>query len=119
MLSCLDGTASRPPEYVPKTWQSRLKCSKMGRHPPRRDRRLQFELPWSHGNHAPLMTQQSRLKGLTWTGTPLEGQAPASPLDMVRCIATARITMPRSVVRLSAGRLSLSLTDQACCTLRA
>ena len=46
-------------------------------------------------------------------GTPLEGQEPASAVDMVRTIATARIVMPRTVVRLSAGRLSLSLTDQA------
>ena len=58
------------------------------------------------------------LNCLRWAGTPLEGQAPASPLDMIRCIATARITMPRSVVRLSAGRLSLSITDQACRPLR-
>lgn len=48
-------------------------------------------------------------------GTPLEGQTPPSGIDMVRCIATARITMPQSVVRLSAGRMSLSLSDQALC----
>ena len=34
-------------------------------------------------------------------------------MDMARCIATARVAMPRSVVRLSAGRLKLSLADQA------
>ena len=45
-------------------------------------------------------------------GTPLEGQEPASAVDMVRTIATARVVMPKTVVRLSAGRLSLSLTDQ-------
>lgn len=34
-------------------------------------------------------------------------------MDLVRCIATARIVMPRTVVRLSAGRLDLSEADQA------
>jgi hypothetical protein len=32
--------------------------------------------------------------------------------QVVRCIATARVVMPRSVVRLSAGRLNFSLADQ-------
>lgn len=34
-------------------------------------------------------------------------------MDLVRCIATARIVMPRTVVRLSAGRLDLSAAEQA------
>ena len=46
-------------------------------------------------------------------GTPLEGMAPPGALDVVRCVAAARMLMPRSVVRLSAGRLKFSLTDQA------
>lgn len=41
-----------------------------------------------------------------------QDQAPPSALDIIRCIATARITMPRSVVRLSAGRLNFSRSDQ-------
>ena len=45
-------------------------------------------------------------------GTPLEGAAPPGPLDIVRCVAAARVLMPRSVVRLSAGRLNFSKTDQ-------
>ncbi|CAL8463522.1 g3056 [Coccomyxa elongata] len=48
-------------------------------------------------------------------GTPLQDQPPPSALEVVRCIATARIVMPRSVVRLSAGRLNFSLSDQALC----
>jgi len=48
-------------------------------------------------------------------GTPLEGQDPASVWDMVRTIATARIIMPKSMVRLSAGRLELSYEGQAFC----
>ena len=46
-------------------------------------------------------------------GTPLEGSTPVSIFEVARTIATARITMPRSVVRLSAGRLSFSEMDQA------
>jgi len=50
-------------------------------------------------------------------GTPLGERAPADPLDLVRLIATARILMPASYVRLSAGRLSLSDEAQALCFL--
>ena len=50
-------------------------------------------------------------------GTPLAGRPPEDPLDLVRMIATARILMPRSYVRLSAGRLSLSDEGQALCFL--
>jgi biotin synthase len=50
-------------------------------------------------------------------GTPL-GERPAEdPLELVRMIATARLLMPRSMVRLSAGRLSLSDEAQALCFL--
>jgi len=50
-------------------------------------------------------------------GTPL-GQLPAEdPFELVRTIATARILMPASMVRLSAGRLSLSDEAQALCFL--
>lgn len=50
-------------------------------------------------------------------GTPLAGRAETDPLEMVRMIATARILMPGSMVRLSAGRLSLSDEAQALCFL--
>src|SRR5690606_1284519 len=46
-------------------------------------------------------------------GTPLADRAPVSALDMTRTIATARILMPKSIVRLSAGRLSMSMEAQA------
>ena len=48
-------------------------------------------------------------------GTPLEDAAPEDPLELVRTIATARILMPRSYVRLSAGRLQLTDEAQALC----
>ncbi|HEX4887162.1 MAG TPA: biotin synthase BioB [Luteibaculaceae bacterium] len=48
-------------------------------------------------------------------GTPLENQEEVHVFDMVRMIATARILMPTSMVRLSAGRLSMSEEGQAFC----
>jgi biotin synthase len=50
-------------------------------------------------------------------GTPMEENDPIDPLELVRMIATARIIMPKSFVRLSAGRMSLSVSDQALCFL--
>jgi biotin synthase len=50
-------------------------------------------------------------------GTPLADRAPEDPLELVRTIATARILMPASFVRLSAGRLSLTDEAQALCFL--
>jgi biotin synthase len=50
-------------------------------------------------------------------GTPLAEREAPDALDLVRLIATARILMPRSYVRLSAGRLSLSDEAQALCFL--
>ncbi len=48
-------------------------------------------------------------------GTPLADLPQVSALDFVRVIATARILMPASIVRLSAGRLQLSEESQALC----
>ena len=45
-------------------------------------------------------------------GTPMQDNEAPAAVDIIRCVATARVTMPRSVVRLSAGRLNFSLTDQ-------
>ncbi|MFD1257776.1 biotin synthase BioB [Mucilaginibacter terrae] len=48
-------------------------------------------------------------------GTPLADQPRVSVWDMVRMIATARIIMPRTQVRLSAGRTEMSTVEQALC----
>lgn len=48
-------------------------------------------------------------------GTPLENQKAVPIWDMLRMIATARILMPQAMVRLSAGRINMSNTDQALC----
>ena len=50
-------------------------------------------------------------------GTPLADSEPVDPLDFVRVIAVARITMPRARVRLSAGRQQLGDAVQALCFL--
>ncbi len=50
-------------------------------------------------------------------GTPVGDAAPIDAIDFVRTIAVARITMPRSMVRLSAGRESMSAETQALCFL--
>jgi biotin synthase len=50
-------------------------------------------------------------------GTPLHGLEPLDPLEFVRVIAVARITMPRARVRLSAGRAQLGEAVQALCFL--
>jgi biotin synthase len=50
-------------------------------------------------------------------GTPLAGGVALEPIDFVRTIAVARIAMPQSVVRLSAGREDMSEETQALCFL--
>jgi biotin synthase len=50
-------------------------------------------------------------------GTPLHGTALLDPFEFVRTIAVARILMPKSVVRLSAGRAEMSEELQALCFL--
>ncbi|KAK9997156.1 hypothetical protein SO802_021842 [Lithocarpus litseifolius] len=50
-------------------------------------------------------------------GTPLQDQKPVEIWEMVRMIATARIVMPKAMVRLSAGRVRFSIPEQALCFL--
>ena len=50
-------------------------------------------------------------------GTPLHGLPPLDPLELVRTIATARLLMPKSYLRLSAGRTDMSDAVQALCFL--
>ncbi len=50
-------------------------------------------------------------------GTPLEGRDRVNVWEMVRMIATARILMPKAMVRLSAGRNEMSFEQQALCFL--
>ena len=48
-------------------------------------------------------------------GTPMEGQPKVPSWEMARMIATARILMPQSMVRLSAGRVRMNFEEQALC----
>ena len=48
-------------------------------------------------------------------GTPLENNEKVVVWDMIRMIATARILMPKTMVRLSAGRTDMSIAEQAMC----
>lgn len=50
-------------------------------------------------------------------GTPLADRPPVDPLELVRMCATARILMPKAIVRLSAGRTALSREAQILCFL--
>ncbi|PPQ63506.1 hypothetical protein CVT24_004734 [Panaeolus cyanescens] len=48
-------------------------------------------------------------------GTPLEKNEPVAVHTLIRTIATARITMPATIIRLAAGRNTLAETEQAMC----
>ena len=50
-------------------------------------------------------------------GTPLENNEPVSFWEFLPLVAIARLTMPRAMVRLSGGRLRLSVEQQALCFL--
>ncbi|HNL85105.1 MAG TPA: biotin synthase, partial [Chitinophagales bacterium] len=50
-------------------------------------------------------------------GTPLEGMKRVAVFDMVRMIATVRLVMPKTKIRLSAGRLDMPVAEQALCFL--
>jgi biotin synthase len=50
-------------------------------------------------------------------GTPLEGKQKVQTWEMVRMIATARILMPKAMVRLSAGRNEMNVEQQSLCFL--
>ena len=48
-------------------------------------------------------------------GTPLQDNPKVDVWDMIRMIATARLIMPKAMVRLSAGRTEMTLSEQALC----
>ena len=48
-------------------------------------------------------------------GTPLESQPQVPVWDVIRMVAAARIVMPGAMVRLSAGRITMSVAEQALC----
>lgn len=50
-------------------------------------------------------------------GTPLENRLKVTIWEMIRMIATARIAMPKSIIRFSAGRLEYRMSEQTLCFL--
>ncbi|KAI1314150.1 biotin synthetase [Xylaria venustula] len=48
-------------------------------------------------------------------GTPMFGQEPVKLEDVVRCIATARLVMPATIIRLAAGRVTMPESEQMLC----
>ena len=48
-------------------------------------------------------------------GTPMFGEEPVKLEDLVRCIATARLVMPSTVIRLAAGRVTMPESEQMLC----
>ncbi|MEM6821422.1 MAG: biotin synthase BioB [Verrucomicrobiota bacterium] len=52
---------------------------------------------------------------MTIPGTPMEEQKPVETFDLIRMIATARIVLPKTKIRLSAGRTEMSKETQAWC----
>lgn len=77
--------------------------------------RLQFLLTLSRRPSPPHSIPINRL--LTVPGTPLEKQSPTAIWEMIRMVATTRIIFPKAMVRLSAGRMSMSYEQQALCFL--
>ena len=64
---------------------------------------------------SPLAVAELREDLIQVPGTPLYGLPDFSPLELVRTVAAARLVMPASVVRLSAGRASMSEELHALC----
>ena len=77
--------------------------------------RLELLLSLCRRNPHPESVPINRLSQIP--GTPLEDQLKISIWEMIRAIAVARIVLPESMVRLSAGRIEMSYEQQALCFL--
>lgn len=75
--------------------------------------RLELLLTLCKRNPHPESVPINRLSQIP--GTPLENQPKVSIWDMVRIIAVARIVLPKSMIRLSCGRIEMSYEEQALC----
>jgi biotin synthase len=77
--------------------------------------RLELLLTLCQRNPHPESVPINRLSQIP--GTPLENQPKVSVWEMIRLIATARIVMPKAMIRLSAGRIEMSFEEQTLCFL--
>ena len=80
-----------------------------------REDRVSLLLQIANLNPQPKSVPINRL--IAFSGTPLGNSAPIDDIEFVRTIAVARIILPNSVVRLSAGRAELSESTQILCFL--
>jgi biotin synthase len=78
-----------------------------------RDDRIEFLLTLANLESPPESVPINRL--IPVDGTPLAKATPVDGIELVRTVATARILMPRSTVRLTAGRTEMSEELQALC----
>ena len=62
---------------------------------------------WTHGSSVPL-NQLIKIPG-----TPLENKDDLNPFELIKTISVARIMMPKSYIRLSAGRTKMNESTQA------
>ncbi len=77
--------------------------------------RLELLLTLSRRNPHPESVPINRLTQIP--GTPLEEQPHISGWEMIRAIAVARIVLPKTMIRLSAGRIEMTCEEQALCFL--
>jgi len=77
--------------------------------------RIEFLMTLANMDPAPESVPINRL--IPVSGTPLANATPVDGIELVRTIATARIIMPESVIRLTAGRTDMSDELQALCFL--
>lgn len=77
--------------------------------------RLEMLLTLSKRNPHPESVPINRLSPIA--GTPLESKPEVSFWDMIRIIAVARIIMPKTMIRLSSGRIDMDVQEQALCFL--
>ncbi len=78
-----------------------------------RDDRIEFLLTLANLEEPPTSVPINRL--IPVEGTPLAAARPVDGIELVRTIATARLLMPKSVIRLTAGRTEMSDELQALC----
>lgn len=134
-LSCYNHNVDTSPEYYPKITSSRTYEDRLDTLDKVRKAGLSvcsggiIGLGESHSDRVGMLHTLATLEEhpesvpinalVAVEGTPLAKQGVSGPtaLELARCVATARILMPKSMVRLSAGRMQLNFSEQGMCFL--